>query len=646
MSSKKASKAVAAPPAPKRKEPESASLGESTEPDAAGTAPAPKSLKSTFLAQYQAPIVPTRTIRTGGSTTPSVTVSGIVTKTGFNNDKTKLQCVIEVHKVRHNNAPDIVMSGHDGFAWLLPSHQPKGGQAARDAADDGPESGAASKAKKDKKEPAPPRSLVLENSSHKTVWLGALPRAEFWMSGQGKGETKAGMDLVKPGMPVEVTGVIARIADDHQHLWLNTGGITPLLDGQQLHQAAEVMVNFLSKPEVLEQQAVRLSVAMRGFFGASYEEPHVEEQAAAFRAKWGAIKTGTVAACEAKAMAIRSELGSDGEQAAVVMDAHAERIRGLNPADIAFGQPFFAPHAQPSPDRPLYSASLVHEIESMAYPANKLGNALLDGNTDGMPQMFAVPECRDIEFNSTGSLMMVKYALKFVGDKDKALASVRAGKNPILDSLPTAAIGVKYLTRDFVACTGVVSETKALRISEALVRYGKYCFTAGVTPREIGDDGVPTPFVGSFAFDMLPTLRNVSVKVDEAFVKQHLADGNSQYVYEHDPTLPTLKDKEGTPITAGAGPQLRSHHYQEISGNSFKFASATLPDGKTGKEYRVWWEEAPAAIIDALSGMGEADDPLEAEEAGKKLVMEAAASLSLDLATFMLQRCATYCIAV
>ena len=643
MSSKKASKAVAAPPAAKRKDPESASLDMLGAEEAA---PAPKSLKSAFLAQYKAPIVPTRTIRTGGSATPSVTVTGIVTKTGFNQDKTKLQCVIEVHKVRHNNAPDVVLSGHDGFAWLLPSFQPKSGQAARDAADDGPESGAASKSKKDKKDPAPPRSLVLDNSSHKTVGLWALPRAEFWMSGAGKGETKAGMDLVKPGMPVEVTGVVARIADDHQHLWLNTAGITPLLDGQQIHQAAEVMVNFLSKHDVLEQQAVRLSLSMRGFFGASYDEPHLEEQAGAFRSKWSAIKSGTVGACEAKAMAIRSELGTDGEQAAVVMDTHAERIRGLNPADLAFGQPFFAPHTQPSPDRPLYTASLVHELESMAYPANKLANALLDGNTDGLPQMFAVPECRDIELNSTNSLMMVKYALKFVGDTTKALAAVRSNKNPIIDSLPTAAIGVKYLTRDFVSCTGVVAETKALRISEALVRYGKYCFTAGVTPREIGDDGVPTPFVGSFAFDMLPTLRNISVKVDEAFVKEHLADGNSQYVYEHDPTLPTLKDKEGTAITAGAGPQLRSHHYQEISGNSFKFASATLPDGKTDKEYRIWWEDAPNAIMDALGGMGEVSDPLEDEEAGKKLAMEAAAALSLDLPTFLLQRCATYCIAI
>ena len=529
MLSKKASKAVAAPPAVKRKDPASASL------DMLGTdevEPAPKSLKSVFLAQYRSPIVPTRTIRTGGSTTPSVTVTGIVTKTGFNQDKTKLQCVIEVHKVRHNNAPDVVLSGHDGFAWLLPSFQPKSGQAARDAADDGPETGAASKSKRDKKEAAPQRSLVLDNSSHKTIGLWALPRAEFWMSGAGKGETKDGMDLVKAGMPVEVTGVVARIAEDHQHLWLNTASISPLLNGQQVHQAAEVMVNFLSKPEVLEQQAVRLSLSMRGFFGATYEEAHLEEQASAFRYKWDAIKSGTVAACEAKAMAIRSDLGSDGEQAAVVMDTHAERIRGINPADLAFGQPFFAPHVQPTPDRPLYTASLVHELESMAYPANKLGNALLDGNAEGVPQMFAVPECRDVEFNSTNSLMMVKYAIKFVGDKDKALAAVKAGKNPILDSLPTAAVGVKYLTRDFVSCTGVVAEAKGLKVAESLVRYGKYCFTTGVTPREIGDDGVPTPFVGSFAFDMLPTIRNISVKVDEAFVKEYLADGNSQYVYE------------------------------------------------------------------------------------------------------------------
>jgi len=85
---------------------------------------------------------------------------------------------------------------------------------------------------------------------------------------------------------------------------------------------------------------------------------------------------------------------------------------------------------------------------------------------------------------------------------------------------------------------------------------------------------------------------------------------------------------------------------QEISGNSFKFASATLPDGKNGKEYRIWWQEGPAAIIDALSGMDGDYDPLTDEEAGKTLVLEAAASLSLDMPSFLLQRCAVYCIAV
>ena len=566
MSSKKStpsSKAAAAPP--KRKEPEPAM----EETDAALAAPAPPApkcskLKAAFLAQYNEPMQATRTLRTGGQTTPTVTVTGIVTRVGFNQDRTKIQAVVEVHKINTNNAPDVVVSGVKGWSWLLPTFQPKSGQAARDAADDAPEAAAAGSkgGKKDKKEQVPPRSLVLENSSHKTIWLGQLPRAEVWLTGAGKGEAKQGVDLIKPGMPVEVTGVVARIADDHQHLWLNTSNITPLLDGQHLHQAAEVMINYFSKPDVLEQQAVRLSLTMRGFFGASYPEPHLEEQADAFRGKWVAIKEGTAAACDAKAMAIRADLGQDGEQAAVVMDTHAARIRGLNPADLALGHPFFQPHLPPTADRPLYSATLVHELESMAYPGNKLVNALLDDDATGLPQSFAVPEFHSVERNTTGSLMLVKYMIKFVGDVHKASEAVKAGKNPVLESRPLAALGVKYLSRDFIACTGVVAETKAFMLSEALVAYGKYCFSVGTTPREIGDDGVVTPFVGSFAFDMLPTLRNVAVLVDEEFVKTHLADGNNQYVFEHDPTLNVLKDKEGNAISAGSGPQLRSHHYQ------------------------------------------------------------------------------------
>ena len=631
MSSKKsaAPKSTAVVPA-KRQE---------TDALVAANAPA-KSLKATFLAQYQQPVQASRTLRMGASAVPTVTVSGIVTKTSFNNDKTKLQCSIVPTKVRSNGAPDIISSGVEGYSWLFPTSQPK--VAARDAADDGPESGAKN-AKNGKKEPAPPRTLALDSPSHKTVFLGDMPRVEFWLSGAGKGDAKAGMELVKAGMPVEITGVVARISDDGNQLWLNTASISPLLDGAMAHKAAETMINFFLKAEVAEQQVLPLSVSMGGFFGATYTDPDLEEQADAIRNRWTSVKDGTVAACESKAMGLRAEHGSDGEIMAGVLDSHADRIRASLPADFARGKPFFQPHLAHSPDRPRDTGALVHQIESMAYASNASINQLLDGDITNLPKSFAAPVFHSIEFNPTGTLMVCKYMLQFVGDTDKALEAVKSGRNPVLESRPLAAFGVKYLTRDFVSCTGVVAETKALKISEALVRYGRYAFTAGVNPREPNDDAVATPFVGSFAFDMVASLRNISVVVDEEFVRQNLADGNSQFVFESDGTVATLKDKEQNPISAGTGPKLKTHGYQSISEDSFRF-SAALPDGKTGKEYRCWFEDAPKAIIDAVSN-GDAD-PLSNAEEGKRFVQEAAASLSLDLATFLSQRSVVYCIAV
>ena len=113
------SKAAAAPP--KRKESEPAT----EETDTALAAPAPPAkcskLKAAFLAQYKEPMQATRTLRTGGQTTPTVTVTGIVTRVGFNPEKTKIQAVVEVHKINTNNAPDVVVSGVKGWSWLLPS---------------------------------------------------------------------------------------------------------------------------------------------------------------------------------------------------------------------------------------------------------------------------------------------------------------------------------------------------------------------------------------------------------------------------------------------------------------------------------------------------------------------------------------------
>jgi len=204
--------------------------------------------KELFLAKYAKPTSTTRTIRTGGNSLPTVTVEGIVTRAKLVNVAgrkkgtlvPKLEVAVDVHRVRSNNAPDALLSGIEGFSWLLPTFKPREptSAAARgaDGVDDDPEAKKGfGDSKKTDRDDAPPRALAL-TPNHKTVWLGSMPKVSFYTTAAGGKDgdaekAKAGIDLVVAGMPVEVTGVVAALSADGNQLWLNAANCNPRLDG-------------------------------------------------------------------------------------------------------------------------------------------------------------------------------------------------------------------------------------------------------------------------------------------------------------------------------------------------------------------------------------------------------------------------------
>ena len=195
------------------------------------------SAKQLFLAKYNKVSkrheVSVKIVKTSGATVPTVAVEGVVVRTKTvmapgrkgGQQVPKIETEIAVTRVRSNNAPDVLVTGVQGFEFLLPTKKPA--VQDRDAADDSPEGGALNGGKK-KIEAAPPRTLCLVEG-HKTVWLGHFNRVSFYTTAAG-GEQKDGYNLVVPGMPVEVTGVVANISDDGQALWLNAANCTPKLD--------------------------------------------------------------------------------------------------------------------------------------------------------------------------------------------------------------------------------------------------------------------------------------------------------------------------------------------------------------------------------------------------------------------------------
>ena len=612
----------------------------STETDAEAAAGEARA-KLMWQAKYKRPKKDTRVVKTGGGAKPTVTVEGIVLGTSTvsvsgrsGQPVPKLNVTIAITGLRANDACDLLRSGVDGIDFLLPTQVPKGASADVDDDPTAPPAGG-----KAKRAPPPPRQLNLQDSeNHKTILLSHLPRASFYTTSD-KNETKAGMELVVKGMPVSVTGVVAKLSDDGQQLWLNANGVSPLRDGIVPSRVAGELIKHFEQPKACEAAAVRLSMTMRGFFGMTYQ-PSYETQANWFRQQWVKARDGMAAACSARAMALRAEHG-DQDQNAVVLDMHTTRLKGTNPADLAFGAPFLQPSMPSMPDKPLMSAPIVVRGCDPWMPQHAWLQALFDGAAARakLPETFVVGEVLGSEYQ--GACLNVKLKLTFIGSKTAAAESLGKGEDPTLDSGDYACLGIKFNMRTLWQTHGLLVSPKAHAFCLDMFAYGDWFAVAGVTPREPSDTGVNCVFPQGEGIDMVPTLGRIGVLVSEAFVREHLAGGpGKDYTYEHDPELEYLKDKEGVPIAGGTAlPLIKMMGYQEITGTSWKFEKARMPADAPVKEYRIWWEGAVELI---------AADPdlLSNKDAGVDAVTLAASEAGVeDTNAFLLTYAAVYVIA-
>ena len=212
-------------------------------------------------------------------------------------------------------------------------------------------------ARRHEKKQAAPRTLQLP-ANHKTVAIGVggvIQAAMFTLSGKGGGgdakdKQKDGVDLIVAGMRVDVTGVVGGLSADGTMVYLNTSNIIPLADGLAPGHGPSEIINVLKGGDIQEGAALRLSMSMRGFFGdASGTSPHLDIQANHIRRRWNEARDGIVQSVEAKAMALRADPADGHEAMALVMDDHAARLRGTNPADLAGGAFFFNPAKVPTP---------------------------------------------------------------------------------------------------------------------------------------------------------------------------------------------------------------------------------------------------------------------------------------------------------
>ena len=388
------------------------------------------------------PVAPT--IRIVGGELPKIGIEGVVVASEVKQgSKPKVMFTMAVKQVRANGAFDVIESGVPGFEWLLPTY--KGIKAS--VVDASPSATATQR-----KEEEPRRSAV-EDLGHKTIWLGYLKNATVFAS-NGNGEMKEGSAMIVPGMQVSATGVVANVVDEK--LYLNIPNCNPKLDSVDQSRAAAMLIQEFSKDCFMKQSAILLSMTMGGFFGWNSPTAAQDVQASYFRAAWTKIRDGTASACNSKGHAAACRGDDTG---AVVMEAHAERIRSYCPSEFARGtQSFFVDQRDANPEYPMFVTQLVHKVDKFGH--DNMINRLFDAaaaDGDGcnpsykeLPGMFASPHVGHVEV--VGQLLYVKMNLSFVGCKENAMQQLMDGVDPTIDCSvgqdTKQCIATKLLLRD------------------------------------------------------------------------------------------------------------------------------------------------------------------------------------------------------
>lgn len=633
-SSKASSKSSVAPPKAKSGEKRAASpVAPSRGDEPAG--------KKAFLAMFEESYEETRTLKGTNSSTPTISCEAMVFKTNSISVKgkkegqmvPKLEIWAATYTIRSNGAPDFIDGGVAGMGYLLPSHKPPPAAAGDATAgdDDGPEA-AIAKAKGDKKAADPPRTVRL-TENHKAVWMGMI-RTSVYTTGQ-KGETKDGVDQIKPGMVVEIAGNIANLGNDGKTLWLNASRVTPLRPEIASGDEVKTMITELMRPDPAAASAFLASQCANGFFGHAFSDNTAREvQAVEFRKMWAGLIDTTSKNCEALATTLRSE-GADDNANATILEKHSMRVKSIAPADLASGNALlFLPTMMPSEDRPPYCAPLVQSGKHPAMPQPSVLMDLMEGNLERVPKTFCCLDVQVVEHQ--GACINLKSRLFFVADRDKAVADLKAGSNPVISTGKHSAIGVKINMREFCGTLGSVVKEKAEMAATELLPEAEIVALARIVPKAFGSDGVKSVFTDALVVDMPASIVKTAMPVSEKWVQAELCAGNSQFVYEADADVVNIKDSSQKDVVVPL-PQLKAQAYQAISESGFKFAQSKTPLDKPLKTYFVLFPGC-REIIENEGGVSSESD-------GEKWVAGNAEAADMETAEFLTSKCIVYCVA-
>lgn len=603
--------------------------------------------KMEYMKSRAAQPATTRIIKTKSKDAASVTVTGIVTRVNPGSVRgragqmaAKLDISLLTTGVILNNAPDAVPA--EPFAkgmnigFLLPTRR----------VEDAPEEGAAQV--NGQNNPTHRLELAL-GPQHVAHNLSYLPQISVYKQDPKGGERKE-LDLVTPGMIVQVTGVHANKGSEGDRVFLNASGVTPLLDdpipSTGLFQALKEQ---FSVPRVAAASAFRLTSAVGGFFREDVtREPAQQDQIEIFQNGWRQVLRSASAAC-ANAAEITTNISTKTE-----FEKHGARFKAAvaDPYKYAEGEHLFPPLRDQTKSA-LYAGIVVKPlVEDVDHDED--GNEIISRDhpdffllfenpsvRSQLPEMFACCSVEEPPEKGGQFLLRVKIAIQFVADREMAHKTLCSGGNPML--VPPRArsvVGMNVSLRDAAKMTGLLPALKVEDFAIELYQNAEWVAALPVLGRSPNEDGVKTDdfvWAEAHSVNIIGALPFMAVAVSESWIQTNLAGGMPQYVYEKDPTQDLMKDKDGTDLTVNV--QLVKDGFQEITSSSFKMANAKMPPNTSERKYYVWWKNFGATNPKAAIESQKCAD-------GEAAVEAVAKNASLSVYEFLLQRAAVFVVAV
>jgi hypothetical protein len=576
-------KATASASKSKRKtEPEESSADESDSkvPRTDEPAQQPQSAEdiamSMFLSDASIPCPEAKHSSGGGG---SVNAEGIVVRTskisvqGKSGMVPKMQITVLVSKIIATGNNTVVTTGVPGLAFGLPTKQLEASpeEIAKDANAKGP--------------------LVIDiESENKAGYIGMISTS-FYTDPQNSKPGKKGptpgeapsAEACTPGTRVLVSGISNTFGkvdrEGRLPLYTNAKKIQPLQGSVPPGLVAANLIEEACSPAVQATSSLLLSSCMHGFFGLNYDQKALSDQAKCFTNKWEALIHNTAAKLDSIAVV---HTGDDAATIGSAILGHANRVRGISPADAAQGMAIFNCDMQKDCVTP-YVAPIVQRGVKPGAVAGDMCMALFDSKRRAsLPSSFCDSIVADVSFK--GNLIQVDYRLFFIGDKDAAIEAIQNKENPLLKTT-NAAASVKMSKRSFgPEILGTVVSSKIEMGTKELMFTMDHVAIAHVFPRpadSISVDGHFTPTVG---YDLVDGITKVGIAVSQEWINQNMLGGRGVLIHKHNDDAELVEPSAGI----GPSPTVTKQFYQAVSEGSFDFDSLKPPEGKTIKFYVVY----------------------------------------------------------